>query len=331
MKVAVLSFAHERAATYARLLHEAADVDLAVADPGHEGRGSAVAAELGATYFGGWEEVFAWGPDAVVVTAEATGQRPLVERAALAGAHVLCERPFADDEADAEAMVDACERAGVRLRLASPVAYGPAFAAVRAELAKEDVMGGLTTVYGALNPPLPRSPERGVLDACAPYLLDLVDAVLGGQPAQEVYAQANSVLGGDPDVASAALLTVRYADSTVLSLDCSWGVADRGPGVEGPVVTFVGERASVEFSAAPRLIGGFDSAGAGERWVTRGDDPYAVMLAAFLAGVRGGADTGPDGAAGLRALRIVRAARESVRTGQPVEPATAPAVPAASG
>ncbi|NEB77122.1 Gfo/Idh/MocA family oxidoreductase [Streptomyces sp. SID14478] len=326
MKVAVLSFAHERAATYARLVHELPGVDLIIADPDGSpddpARGRETARRLGAAYARSWDEAFALRPDAVIVTSETGGRRDLVERAAAAGAHVLCEQPSAADEADALAMVRACEDAGVRLSLASPVCYGPAFAAVRRELAKDEVVGGLTTVLGAYNRPRPARPQgtgAGVLDTDAPLLLDMVDAVLGGTPAQQVYAQTNGILGTEPGIESAALLTVRYADGTVASLDCSWGVADSGPGTGGPTMTFIGGRASVEFTAAPRLVGGFDAAASRERWETRGEDPYAVMLGAFLDAVRRGSGAGPDGAAGVRTLRIVEAARTSVRTGQPVE------------
>ena len=326
MKVAVLSFAHERAATYARLLHDMPDVELVVADPDgapdDPARGSGTARRLGARYAAGWDELFALRPDAVVVTSEAGRRRELVERAAGVGAQVLCEHPSAADEADALAMVRVCEDAGVRLSIASPACFGPAFAAVRGQIAEGEVLGGLTAVHGAYNRPRPAGAEearRGALGTNAPHLLDLVDAVLGGPPAEQVYAQSNSVLGAEPGVESAALVTVRYADGTVASLDCSWGPADHGPAVGGPAMTFIGERASIEFTASPRLLGGFDSATSRERWETRGDDPYAVMLGEFVAAVRQGGGAGPDGAAGVRTLRIVQAARASVRTGQPVE------------
>ncbi|WP_210583640.1 Gfo/Idh/MocA family protein [Streptomyces sp. GESEQ-35] len=325
MKVAVLSFAHERAATYAQLLYDMPDVDLVIADPDGSpddpARGRGTARRLGSAYAGSWDEVFALRPDAVIVTSEADRRRELVERAAEAGAHVLCEHPLAADEADAEAMVRACEKAGVQLSLASPTCFGPAFAAVRREIADGETLGRLTTIHGAYNRPRPARPtaESGALAAAAPLLLDMVDAVLAGKPAEQVYAQANSVLSEEPGVESAALVTVRYTDGTVVSIDCSWGPADSSPAAAGPTMNFIGDRASVEFTASPRLLGGFDGGTSRERWETREDDPYAVMLREFIAAVRQGNGAGPDGTAGVRTLRIMQAARASVRTGRPVE------------
>lgn len=326
MKLAVLSFAHERAATYAQLLHDLPDVDLVIADPDGSpedpARGKDTARRLGSVYAGSWDDLFALRPDAVVVTSEAHRRRDLVERAAEAGAHVLCEHPLAGDEADAEAMVRACDDAGVRLNLASPTCFDPVFTAVRRDIAAGRVLGAIKTIYGAYNRPAParwEAQNSGALDANAPLLLDMVDAVLDGKPAEKVYAQSNSILSAQAGVQSAALVTLCYADGIVVSIDCSWGPAGSGLPAAGPTMSFIGDRASVEFTASPRLLGGFDSAKSRERWETRGDDPYAVMLDDFVTALRQGRGAGPDGAAGLRTLRIIQAARASVRTGQPVE------------
>jgi predicted dehydrogenase len=314
MKVAVLSFAHERAVTYARLLHGMPGIDLVVADPDAPFR----CQEFGVSSVSSWDEVFALQPEAVVVTSEIGRRRELVEQAAGIGARVLCEQPLATRETDAQAMVDACAAAGVRLTLASPARFSPAFAAVLHAVTGGDVIGRLTTMHGAYNPrpSVTRQPGvSGALGANAPYLLDLVDAALGGEPAEQVYAQANSVLSGQPGVESAALVSVRYSSGVVAVVDCSWGLSADQPGAGGPIMTFVGDRASVEFDACPRLLGGFDVATASERWEAGGANLHAVMLDDFV----GGPGNGPDGAAGVRALRVIQAAYESLHIGQPVD------------
>ncbi|MFF8781183.1 Gfo/Idh/MocA family protein [Streptomyces sp. NPDC015140] len=330
MKVAVLSFADQHAVAYAELLHGMPDVELLVADPDgapdDPARGRGAADRLGATYAEGWEELFALRPDAVVLTTENDSWPALVERAAEAGAHVLCEYPYAADETGAEAeefdrLLRMCEEAGVRLTVASTACFGPAFAVVRDKIAEGEVVGDVKTIHGAYNGPRPSGTQAagsGALGTNAPQLLDMVDAVLGGVSAEQVYAQTNGV-GAEPGVTSAALMTVRYADGTVASLDCSWGAPDAGPSAYGPVMSFIGDRASVDYTASPRLLGGFEARERRERRETRGEDPHAVMLAEFVAGVRLGSGAGPDGAAALRTLRVIRAARESARTGQPVD------------
>jgi predicted dehydrogenase len=305
VKVAVLSFAHERAETYARLLRDMPGVELLTADPDDPARGRAVAHRLGVSYVDTWDEVFEWCPQAVVVTSAVERRRELVERAAEAEAHVLCEQPLATDEANAKAMVDACDIGGVRLALASPACHGEAFATVRRGIA-DGVVGTLTTIHGSYH-------ARGALDANAAHLLDLVDAVLDGEPAAQVYAQTNSVLSGQDNTESAALVSVRYPSGAVASIDCGWEHS-----AAGPAVTFIGDRASVAYDPKPRLLSGFDAAG-NERSEPGGADLCAVMLKDFVDSYESGEGSGPDGEAGLRAVRIVRAAHESARTGQPVD------------
>lgn len=97
LKVAIASFAHTHAASYASLLARTPDVQVLTADPDGASapdagpRGADFAAAFGVDHVDSYDELFAWGPDAVVVTSENALHRPLVERAAAAGAHVLCD------------------------------------------------------------------------------------------------------------------------------------------------------------------------------------------------------------------------------------------------
>ncbi len=274
-----------------------------------------MARRLGVPYTGSWDEVYEWLPQGVVVTSEVSRHRELIERAAEAEAQVLCEHPLATTEADAKAIADACDIGGVLLMLASPACFGGAFAAVRRGIA-DGALGTLTTMLGshATRAPAGQDADCGELDAGAAQLLDLADMVLGGEPAEQVYAQSNSVLRGQPGAASAALMTVRYPGGKVAAIDCGWNPAAAG----GPTMTFIGDRASVEYDACPRLLGGFDAATATQRRESGGEDLDLVMLRDFIAAFESGQGAGPDGAAGLRSIRIIRAARESARTGQPV-------------
>nr|AXL05848.1 gfo/Idh/MocA family oxidoreductase [uncultured bacterium] len=320
MRVAVLSFAHERAETYIRVLRDLPGIELITTDPdatpGDPDRGQALAERLGVSYVDDWDEVFESCPQAVVVTSEVDRRRELIERAAEAECFVLCEQPLATKEIDAKAIVDVCDIGGVRLALASPACFSEAFATVRKGIA-DGVVGTLTTINGSYHtkPAAGGVVATGALGANAPYLLDLVDEVLGGEPAVQVYAQTNSVLSGHSGVESAVLVTVRYASGTVAALDCGWSLSPSA----GPTMTFVGDKASVEFDASPQLLGGFDAATGGERREPGGTDLYAAMVADFIASYESGEGAGPGGEAGLRTLRIVQAAYESAHTGQPVD------------
>ena len=242
---------------------------------------------------------------------------------------MLCEKPLATTEADARAVIDACARAGVGLMTAYPVRFGSALAALRRSV-RDGSLGRLISVHGTNNGHNPArwSPWFGrrelagggsIMDHTV-HIADLLDVLLDGEQAAEVYAQANAVLDADLglDVETAGLVTIRYPGGTVAAIDCSWSHPRDHPTWGGLTLTCVGERAIVELDAFPRLLDGFDTTTARARWEPGGDDLDAAMLDAFLETARTGRRPAPDGQAGLRTLRVVLAAYESLRSGQPV-------------
>ncbi|MGW7465702.1 Gfo/Idh/MocA family protein [Streptomyces xantholiticus] len=335
MKVAVLSFAHVHAATYLRLLHDRSDVELITADPdaepGDPTRGKALADELGVTYRSSYEEVLAERPRAVIVTSENTRHRQLVEQAAAAGAHILCEKPLATTEPDARAMIEACSTAGVSLMTAYPVRFHPAFTALRHSLTGGS-LGRLLAVHG-INNSTPPALERswfadptlsggGAIMDHTVHIADLLDVLLDGEQPTHVYAVANSHLaaGHDDaagDVETAGLITLTYPSGLVATIDCSWSHPATHPTWGGLTLTCVTEQALLEFDAFPPLLTGYDTESATPRWEPGTIDLDAAMLNTFLTAARTGEHAHPDGESGLRTLKTVRAAYRSLHTGQP--------------
>ncbi|WP_062228032.1 Gfo/Idh/MocA family protein [Aureimonas frigidaquae] len=73
-------------------------------------------------------------PDFVDIATTAPSHRALVELAAEAGTPVICQKPFAPTLADARAMVQACERAGVPLMVHENFRWQSAIRAAASEL-----------------------------------------------------------------------------------------------------------------------------------------------------------------------------------------------------
>ncbi|MBT2393945.1 Gfo/Idh/MocA family oxidoreductase [Streptomyces sp. ISL-1] len=334
MKVALLSFAHVHATTYIQLLSDRNDIELIVTDPdaepGDPTRGKALADELRVTYRASYEEVLAERPRAVIITSENARHRKLVEQAASAGAHILCEKPLATTEDDARAMIDTCEQAGVSLMTAYPVRFHPAFAALRHTLT-DGTLGPLLSVHGVNNsrPPALERPwfadpalaGGGAIIDHTLHVADLLDVLLDGEQPTHVHAVANTLLTPDgadrPEVESAGLLTLTYANGLVATIDCSWSHPATHPTWGGLTLTCVGRRALVEFDAFPPLLTGYDTAQATTRWEPAATDLDAAMLDRFLTAARTGQRAHPDGETGLRTLKTVLAAYTSLRTGQP--------------
>ena len=130
------------------------------------------------------------GLQAVYVAAPNHAHRVLVEAAAAAGLPVLCEKPMATTLADAEAMVAACARAGVRYATAFDQRFHAAHQAL-AGLIADGRLGTVTAVrivYACWLPADwagdnwridPRRAGGGALMDLAPHGLDLSAFLLG--------------------------------------------------------------------------------------------------------------------------------------------------------
>ncbi|MGA4838464.1 Gfo/Idh/MocA family protein [Streptomyces sp. G45] len=333
MKVAVLSFAHVHAATYLKLLRAMPGVEVLGSDPDTdaaapgETRGRTVAEPLGVAYADTYEEAFAWGPDAVIVCAENARHRPLVELAAAHGVDVLCEKPLATTVADGEAMLAACRAAGVRLAVAYPVRFSPAYAAVRRAVTSGET-GRVLAVTGANNGQLPTRARRwfadralaggGALMDHTVHIADLLDDLFAAR-AVEVYAQTNNVLYEDEtDVETSGLVTVRYDNGAVATLDCSWSHPRSHHWWGGLELTVVGERATLEMDAFDQRVEGFSERRRTGFAVPFGIDLDERMLRVFLFGPGADGMDVADGEGGVRTVRIVEAAYASARAGAPV-------------
>lgn len=329
LRVAVLSFAHTHAIGYCEALNGRPDIELIATDP--EGasapdaalRGADLAAELGVRYVDGYAEALAWGPDAVIVTAENARHRELVELAASAGAHVLCEKPLATTLEDARAMIAATERAGVALMTAYPVRFATAFTDL-VQRVRGGQLGTILAVRGTNNGKLPADrawftdPELaggGALVDHVVHCADLIDELLGSRP-ETVYAVTNRKIHAGAAVETGGLVTASYPGGVIASIDCTWSMPETAPTWGGLTLQVIGTRGSVTIDPFAQHVSGYTASG--PVWASSGDNLDAAMIEEFLSAVRSGRAPRPDGAVGLRTLEVVDAARRSVASGEAV-------------
>ena len=318
LKVALMSCAHTHAGSYASLLGGRADVDLVVADP--DGYDDVRGVRVVHSYEDAWN---AWpeGPDAIVVTSANAHHKDIVLEAARRGVHVLCEKPLATTVPDAEAMVAACREAGVVLMTAFPVHFSPAVEALRTAVS-DGALGEVIGLTGTNNGKLPTARDwftdvdlagGGAMVDHTVHLAEILDSVFG--PPATVHATTNRILHAvraGEGAETGGLVTLTYDSGLVATIDCSWSLPEDAPTWGGLRLQALGTGGQLQIDAFAQHVGGPG------RWLPYGADLDALLLDAFLAAVREGRAVDPTGEVGLRTVRVVAAAQESVRTGQPV-------------
>ena len=92
--------------------------------------------------------------DAVYIATPNFQHAELTVKAAARGLHVLCEKPMAVDLEEARRMIEACDRAGVRLMVGNMMRFNPCHAWVR-ELVAAGTLGELTEAQALFGYDLP--------------------------------------------------------------------------------------------------------------------------------------------------------------------------------
>jgi predicted dehydrogenase len=327
MKIGILSVAHLHADSYIQGLRAIPGVEvIGIADE-EAARGAHFAEQHSTTLFPSYAALLEAQPAAVLVCSETSKHRPLVELAAAAGAHVLCEKPLATTLADAEALIAACERAGVKLMTAFPRRFSAPVRAIKAQLDA----GELGQVYCCNATNQGEMPARhaawfvdpdlagggAVMDHTV-HLADILRWYLG-EEVVEVYAQTNRILHGDEvEVETGGLLMLTFAGGVFASIDCSWNKPDYYPTWGGLTFELVSARGVVRVDDFRQNLTVYSDANRRPTWAYWGADADQAMLEDFIAAIREDRPPGVTGQDGLRALQIALAAYESAAKGQPV-------------
>jgi predicted dehydrogenase len=333
MRIGVASLEHVHAETYVRLLHAWDGIELFVADPVgsavEEGRRATREriASLGVNILDSFDDLLAAELDGIIVCTPNSLHREIVERSAAAGVHVLCEKPLATVVDDAQAMVDACDRAGVGLMLAYPVRFSPGMRELKAAIDRGEI-GRIIAFDGANVARIPvgdrawfGSAELAGGGAMMDHTVHLADILLHltGEPVTSVYAQSNRIAhAGDVEVETGAIVTLEFASGVVAVIDASWSLPDSNPTWGGLTLRAIGESGELSIDAFGDALRGHSEEGARSVWRSYGVDSNRLMLAEFLDSIREGRPPVPDGHDGLQTLQIVLAAYRSSAEGRPV-------------
>ena len=327
MRLGLMSFAHVHAGGYARALAATPGIEfMGIADEDGS-RGEQAAHSYGTRFYPTYAALLADRPDGVVVCSENARHRPLVELAAAAGVHVLCEKPLATTLEDGRAMLDACGRAGVLLMTAFPMRFSAPMVEVK-RLLERDGIGKVLACNTTNQGQLPKRYRDWFVDKQLAgggsgmdhivHLADLLRWYLGSEVV-EVYAQMNRIMHRDAvEVETGGLAMLTFADGAFASIDCSWSRPSNYPTWGGLTMDIVGQRGVVNVDAFRQNMTLYGNRGDHPAFLPWMSDADQAMIAEFVAAIsvkRAPSVTGLDG---YKALEVVIAAYRSVELGEPV-------------
>jgi myo-inositol 2-dehydrogenase/D-chiro-inositol 1-dehydrogenase len=291
-------------------------------------RAEALASRSGADVASSFDELLG-SVDLVDVCTATHRHAEVAIAAARAGRHVICEKPLARTLADAEAIVGACAKAGVRLFVAHVVRFFPEYAAARREVVDGTIgePAVLRLKRASFRPRHP--PDHWFFDPALSggMIVDLMihDFDYARWVAGDVVSvQCRSVGVERPRLAiDHAIAILSHVSGAISQVTGSWAYP---PPTFRTSLEIAGSHGLIEFdsAAAPPIVPylqpkGGDAAGpVGLPASPLAEDPYRLELREFHRSILDGSPARVAAEDGLEALRIALAADESARTGQVV-------------
>ena len=292
-----------------------ADIDEAVA--GNLG------AEHAVPHFGSATGLLAaQGVDAVVVATPAETHAEIIEAAANAGKHALCEKPLDCRLGPVDGALDAVKGAGVHLQVGFNRRFDRSFASLQEEVAAGRV-GDVISIHIVSRDPVLPGPPRMIEGMSALFFDTTVHdfdmlRFLTGSEIESVYVQASSAVHRQPGIDTAVLL-VRMANGVIATIDNSQAAHGYDQRVEvfgtGGAL-FAGNE--VEDTVSLADASGFREPRRPYFFAQRYARSYIDQMRTFIEAITLGLSPLPSGSDGRAATVAALAAQRSVDEERPV-------------
>jgi predicted dehydrogenase len=269
--------------------------------------------------------------DAVSICAPTAVHHPATLAAAAAGVHVLCEKPIALDLGQADAMIEACRRAGVVLMINHQLRSHGAAALARRMLAAGELgtishvrlrqahdWAGATTVGPSFATRAVAGGGTLLDNGC--HLMDLARFI--GGDVDDVFARV-ARRKFDVEVEDTAHVSLGFVSGAIGTVEVAW----TGTGWEEGWWIY-GSEGALEYSnrTGEPLLRHVHRTSPGTTWgdtdVTvhrfAGASPHARHVRAFVDALRGEREVACSGEDGREAVRLVLASYESAARRAPV-------------
>jgi len=305
------------AAAYVR--HPAAEL-VAVADV-REASARQLAERFGARAFTDIQEMLtACELEAVSICTNDEAHVAPTLTALAAGKHVLLEKPIATTIEDADTIIAAVERAGVKFLVGHTVRFDPHYAHLKRRVDAGE-LGDILAVFARRLNHVGLQRRLGgrvsVLSFLGVHDFDYVRWLIGSEPVR-VYTESVGRLhrSAGYDIEDHTFTLVRFAGGAAACVEAGWVLPDSHPRQADFKLEVIGTRGVGQYDL---LAGPLAVCGEGGWELPRIGAALDAEIAHFLDCIRHDAAPLVTGRDGREALRMSLAAQESARTGRVVE------------
>jgi predicted dehydrogenase len=237
-----------------------------------------------------------------------------------AGKHVLLEKPIATTLSEADEIIQAAEKAGVKFLMGQIVRFDPAYAHVQARLSRGE-LGELEAVFARrLNHVGSQDTLQGrvsVLSFLGVHDFDYILWLSGSKPVRvytESVAKVHKAAGRD--VEDHTFTLIRFANGVVACVEAGWVLPDSHPRRADFKLEVIGSHGMAQVD----LLGGGLAVCTERGWeLPPMGQALDAEIAHFLDCILDDRQPLVSGEDGREALRLSLAAEESARTGRIVE------------
>jgi len=316
--IAIVSFAHIHAWSYARVVKELesegkADL-IGIYDDNIERLKKAANIFKPKKVYSSLEQVIEDKEvDGVIVASEnakhAIFSIPLMR----AGKHILVEKPIATTLKEAQEMIREAERNGVKLQIAFVMRYHDAAIDIKNRVKELGKIYSITSTNHGKCPfdwfVIPELSGGGAIMDHVVHVADLIRWYTG-QEFYEVMAFIGKNIYPELRVEDNALIIARLSSGTLVSIDCSWSRPSSWPIWGDVYMHIIGENGAVFLNAFNQNIMIGDDKGF--RYNYFGPDADKNMVEDFIRAIQFDQQPIATGMDGLRALEVVVAAYKSI-------------------
>ncbi len=320
-RIGMISFAHMHAASYAACVQANPDAVLVGISDDDAERGKQMAEAYECEYFGSDETLVEADIDAVIICTENALHRDATLLAAEAGRHVMCEKPISISVVDAQAMIEACDHAGVGLMTAFPCRYGPAYIEAR-RLVAEGQIGEILAMKGTnrgRNPGgwfvEPQLSGGGATIDHTVHITDLMRDITGTEVAA-VYCEMDRFFNPELKCDDAGLITMDFTGGAFATLDCSWSRPPHYPTWGDATLALIGTEGNIWIDLFSEKLHIYQNDAASYNWAGYGANIDYGLVAAFCDAVAAGHQMPVTGIDGLKAMEVALAAYQSAALGE---------------